>query len=85
MTWRFPTKVAGLVFLLLVLSGCYGVVEFFDGPGPEGEPGPLFPHPMNTLTPTPTPTHTPTPTPTPLPPEEPEESPTRSPDSENES
>lgn len=86
MIWRFPIGATGLVLTVLVLSSCYGPLDWFDGPRPEGQP---MPPPIVAATPTPcatpTPTHTSTPCATPLPPQEPEELPTKSSDSENDS
>jgi len=57
---RFPTKAAGLTLILLIVSSCYGPLDWFDGPRPEGQP---MPPPIVLATHTPTPTPTPTPMP----------------------
>ncbi len=57
-----PVVVSLLLWILLV---CSCGIEWHDGPGPEGQPGSLFPRPMDSPTPTSTPISTRTPTPTP--------------------
>ena len=76
MIGRFPIRATGLMLTLLVLSSCYGPLDWFDGPRPEGQP---MPPPIVPGTPTPTVTPVPSVTPTSL--EEPEESPTENSDS----
>ena len=58
---KYSPVVVSLLLWILLVSSC---VEWHDGPGPEGQPLPLGPHPMDSPTPTYTPTYTPTSTPT---------------------
>lgn len=44
--------------MLLIVSSCYGPLDWFDGPRPEGQP---MPPPIVPATQTPTPTPTPMP------------------------
>ena len=57
-----PWWMVSLLLWILLVSSC---IEWHDGPGPEGQPAPFWPHPMDSPTPTYTPTSTPTPTATP--------------------
>ena len=53
---RFPTKTAGLTLMLQIVSSCYGPLDWFDGPRPEGRP---MPPPIVPAAQTPPPTPTP--------------------------